>query len=78
MSRDRLFTLAFFWNVFTDLYLMTAIEKKVSGKSRSRDIYRWMEIRLKRDLKIHVYGKPLTASGKRQTANFKLYFDVNS
>ena len=46
MSRDRLFPLAFFWNVFTDLYLITAIQKKVSGKSRSRDIFCWMEIRL--------------------------------
>ena len=36
----------FFWNVFTDLYLITAIQKKVSGKSRLRDIFRWMEIRL--------------------------------
>ena len=46
MSRGRLFPLAFFWNVFTDLYLITAIQKKVSGKSRSRDIFRWMEIHL--------------------------------
>ena len=29
MSRDRLFTLAFFWNVFTDLNLITAYQKKV-------------------------------------------------
>ena len=46
MSRDRLFTLVFFSNVFTDLYLITAIQKKVSGNSRSRDIFRWMQIRI--------------------------------
>ena len=46
MLRDRLFTLAFFWNVSTDLYLIAAIQVKVSGKSRSRDNFCWMEIRL--------------------------------
>ncbi len=37
MPRDRLFTLAFFCNVSIDVYLITAIQKKVSGKRRSRD-----------------------------------------
>jgi hypothetical protein len=47
MSCHWLFMLAFFWNASTDLCLIAAIQKKVTGKSRSHDILYEMQIRLR-------------------------------
>ena len=53
------------------------IEHIISGED-GHDVVHLRVQQYNRELKTDVYGKPLTASGKRQTANFKLYFDVNS
>ena len=53
ISRDRLFTLVLFSNVFTDLNLITAIQKKVSGKCRAIDFFDLIDDRVE----IRLYQK---------------------